>query len=311
LREKARARERRRSAAGLASGSADTSSTATRGHAAVTRRAASMPSMSGIRTSMITMSGSETRTSSTASAPEPASPAHVKPAVASTTSRAAARKGGWSSTASTRTSSAERSVADIGLSGSIRASTAGIHPAHPPGRGSTHHEPSACAPACRAATAAATLHHMSDITGPVQILAVGFREGARFEGRIAEQIDQLEQSNTIRVLDFVFLHRDEATKALVRMDYDGPDREGRVTMLLQGAEANGDTGPTDGPAAAFRLSPDDIREVADALDPGTSAGFIIFEHVWARGLKQAIAETDGVPFAEGFLTPEAVAAIAG
>ena len=66
-----------------------------------------------------------------------------------------------------------------------------------------------------------------------------------------------------------------------------------------------------GRADAFRLTPDDIREVADALDPGTSAGFIIFEHVWARGLKQAIAETDGVPFAEGFLTPEAVAAIAG
>jgi hypothetical protein len=33
--------------------------------------------------------------------------------------------------------------------------------------------------------------------------------------------------------------------------------------------------------------------------------------VWARGLNQAIAETDGVPFAEGFLTPETVAAIGG
>ena len=77
---------------------------------------------------------------------------------------------------------------------------------------------------------------MPAITGPVQILAVGFREGAKFEGRIAEQIDQLEQSNTIRVLDFVFLHRDEATNALVRMDYEGPDRDGRVTMLLDGAK---------------------------------------------------------------------------
>ena len=152
---------------------------------------------------------------------------------------------------------------------------------------------------------------MPAITGPVQILAVGFREGAKFEGRIAEQIDQLEQSNTIRVLDFVFLHRDEATNALVRMDYEGPDREGRVTMLLDGAEGNGIGEPSTGPGDAFRLTPDAIREVADALDPGTSAGFIIFEHLWARGLKQAIADTDGVPFAEGFLTPEAVAAIAG
>ena len=67
---------------------------------------------------------------------------------------------------------------------------------------------------------------MSETTGPVQILAVGFREGARFEGRIAEQIDLLEQSNTIRVLDFVFLHRDETTGALVRMDFDGQEGEG-------------------------------------------------------------------------------------
>jgi len=155
---------------------------------------------------------------------------------------------------------------------------------------------------------------MSEITGPVQILAVGFREGARFEGRIAEQIDQLEQSNTIQVLDFVFLHRDASTGTLVRMDYDGPDRDGRVTALLEGegeGEDEGGDNAVQGPSDAFRLTADDIREAADALDPGTSAGFIIFEHVWARGLKQAIAETDGVPFAEGFLTAEAVAAIRG
>ena len=151
---------------------------------------------------------------------------------------------------------------------------------------------------------------MSDITGPVQILAVGFREGARFEGRIAEQIELLEESNTIRVLDFVFLHRDEATGALVRVDYEDAGGESRVTALLEGSGSNGGDVPIDG-TGAFRLTQDDIRDVAEALDPGTSAGFIIFEHVWARGLKQAIVDTDGVPFAEGFLTPEAVAAISG
>ena len=151
---------------------------------------------------------------------------------------------------------------------------------------------------------------MPEITGPVQILAVGFSEGARFEGRIAEQIDQLEQSNTIRVLDFVFLHRDQSTGALVRMDFDGTHSEGRVTMLLEGPGSTDGEG-SGGVSDAFRLTSDDIRDVADALDPGMSAGFIIFEHVWARGLRQAIIETDGVPFAEGFLTPEAVAAIGG
>jgi hypothetical protein len=151
---------------------------------------------------------------------------------------------------------------------------------------------------------------MPETIGPVQILAVGFREGARFEGRIAEQIEQLEDAGTIRVLDFVFIHRDETTGALVRMDYEGPDRDGRVTMMLEDSP-HGERQPEGGSGDAFRLSSDDIREVAAALDPGTSAGFIIFEHIWARGLKQAIAENRGVAFAEGFLTPEAVAAIDG
>jgi hypothetical protein len=152
---------------------------------------------------------------------------------------------------------------------------------------------------------------MTEITGPVEILAVGFRRGARFEGRIAEQIELLERANTIRILDFVFLHRDESTGAFVRMDYDGTGRDGQVARLLESRTAHADGDPIDGPADAFRLTSDDIRDVADALDPGTSAGFIIFEHVWARGLKQAIADTEGIPFAEGFLTPEAVASIGG
>jgi hypothetical protein len=149
---------------------------------------------------------------------------------------------------------------------------------------------------------------MPEITGPVEILAVGFREGARFEGRIAEQVDRLVQADTIRVLDFVFLHRDESTGTLVRLGRDGPEVEGRLTALLDGRAAVDRGGPMD-PGDAYRLTADDVREVADTLDPGASAGFIIFEHLWARGLKQAILDTDGVAFAEGFLAPAAVAVL--
>jgi hypothetical protein len=150
---------------------------------------------------------------------------------------------------------------------------------------------------------------MTEITGPVQLLAVGFRDTADFRGRIAEEIDRLERSDTIRVLDFVFLHRDATTGGLVRMDFEGPEGEGRVTMLL--ADGSSDSESESVAGGAFRLTSGDIREAAAALEPGTSAGFLIFEHLWARELKRAIVETDGVPFAEGFLTPEAVAAIGG
>jgi hypothetical protein len=147
---------------------------------------------------------------------------------------------------------------------------------------------------------------MEGTTGPVQLLGVGFPEGTRFEGRIAEELDRLESSGAIRILDFVFLHKDAATGALVRMDLEGTSAEPRVTTLLEGET---DDGADEEARGAFRLTAADIREAADALEPGTSAGFMVFEHVWARGLKDAIAGTGGVPFAEGFLTADAVAAI--
>jgi hypothetical protein len=53
-----------------------------------------------------------------------------------------------------------------------------------------------------------------------------------------------------------------------------------------------------------------IDAMAASLDPGSSAGFLLVEHVWARDLKRAIRQTGGFPIGEGFLTPEEVAEVA-
>ena len=61
---------------------------------------------------------------------------------------------------------------------------------------------------------------------------------------------------------------------------------------------------------AFGLSQREIEDMAASLDPGSSAGFLLVEHVWARELKRAIRDTGGFPLGEGFLTPETIAAVA-
>ena len=62
-------------------------------------------------------------------------------------------------------------------------------------------------------------------------------------------------------------------------------------------------------AHAFGLSQTEIQDIAASLHPGDSAGFLLIEHVWARDLKRAIREASGFPLGEGFLTPEAIAAV--
>lgn len=140
---------------------------------------------------------------------------------------------------------------------------------------------------------------MTETTGPVEMLGVSFGADTEFEGRIAEEIDKLEQAGLIRVLDFLFLKKERDSGELVRVDYDG---EGLVTRLMDEEGVGGSGG-------AYRLTGADIRDVAHALEPGASAAFMVYEHVWSRGLHEAIADVGGEPFVEGFLTPEALAGV--
>jgi hypothetical protein len=45
------------------------------------------------------------------------------------------------------------------------------------------------------------------------------------------------------------------------------------------------------------------------LEPGGSAGLLLIEHVWARGLRKAVRDAGGRMLGDGFLTPETIAAV--
>ena len=161
--------------------------------------------------------------------------------------------------------------------------------------------------------------------GPVQLLAIGFGPGAKFEGKIMDELSKLENQKTIRILDLLFVHKDAETGDLLALDYQGEEL-GAIVGALLGFEFEGDEQPAGSTPAgstpagsteekrveshAFGLSQRDIEGLAASLDPGSSAGFLLVEHVWARDLKRAIRQTGGFPLGEGFLTPEAVAAVA-
>ncbi len=154
---------------------------------------------------------------------------------------------------------------------------------------------------------------MSASIGPVQLLAVGFGPEANFEGRIMEELTKLEGEGTIRILDLLFVAKEEGGD-LVALDYQGEDLGGIVGALLGfGFDA------ADAPAAgqvetagghAFGLSRGQIEGIAATLPAGHSAGILLVEHVWARQFKNAVRDAGGTPLGEGFLTPEAVGFVA-
>jgi len=147
--------------------------------------------------------------------------------------------------------------------------------------------------------------------GPVQLLAVGFDPDARFEGRIMDELENLERHETIRILDLLFVGKDAETGDLLALDYQGEEL-GAIVGALLGFDFEGEQPPelSEIEGHAFGLSEREIQKIAASLHPGSSAAFLLIEHVWARDLKRAIRDAGGFPLGEGFLTPEAIAAVA-
>jgi uncharacterized membrane protein len=151
---------------------------------------------------------------------------------------------------------------------------------------------------------------MSDI-GPVQILVVAFGPDAKLEGKIIDELAQLESERTIRILDLLFVHKDADSGEVLALDHQG-ESLGAIVGALLGFEFDGEQ---ERPQAeetgdrAFGLTQADIEQAAAALEPGHSAGFLLIEHVWARDLKGAIRDAGGIPVGEGFLTRETVRAV--
>jgi len=151
--------------------------------------------------------------------------------------------------------------------------------------------------------------------GPIQLLVVGFETNEKFKGDIKRELTALRTRGVIRVLDLLFVLKDENGDVFAMEDTDlapGEDAEmGRLISqmlgLSEGSAASGgiDTNALTDTSRDYGLTNEDILDVANQIEAGTSAGILLVEHVWAAGLKQAIREAGGYPIAQGFLTPEA------
>jgi hypothetical protein len=114
--------------------------------------------------------------------------------------------------------------------------------------------------------------------GPVQYVVLGF-PGNRFTGRIAPALRELVERGTIRILDLVFVQKDDQGD-VVSFEYDAIEEDDAFASIER--EASG------------MLNEDDIASIAAGLEPNSSAALLVWEDLWAAPLADALREANGV-----------------
>src|SRR3954449_10746243 len=133
-----------------------------------------------------------------------------------------------------------------------------------------------------------------DELGPVDYIVVEFPAGAsNFTGEMAEALLALVESRTIRVIDILILTKNEDgtvdAKEFSEVEELGP---------LRAVEAQ----------LAELLAADDVVNLAAAMDPGSTAGVLIWENLWAAPFASAARRSGGQLIANGRIPIQAIIA---
>ena len=133
-----------------------------------------------------------------------------------------------------------------------------------------------------------------DELGPVDYLVVEFPAGeSNFTGEMVTELLALVESGTIRVIDVLILTKndDGTVEAMELSDVEelGP---------LQAIESE----------LAELLAADDVEQLAAAMDPGSTAGVLIWENLWAAPFASAARRSGGQLIANGRIPIQAIIA---
>ena len=133
-----------------------------------------------------------------------------------------------------------------------------------------------------------------DSLGPIDYLVVEFPAGAcSFTGEMAEALIALVDAGTIRVVDVLILTKND---------------DGTVdAMELSESEQLGPLQAVEAQLAEF-LAAEDVENLAAAMDPGTTAGVLIWENLWAAPFASAARRSGGQLIANGRIPIQAIIA---
>src|SRR3954451_20973425 len=133
-----------------------------------------------------------------------------------------------------------------------------------------------------------------DSLGPVDYVVVEFPAGASsFTGEMARELVALVDAGTIRVIDVLILTKNE---------------DGTVdAMELSEIEQLGELQAVETELAEL-LAAEDVEHLAAAMDPGSTAGVLIWENLWAAPFAAAARRSGGQLIANGRIPIQAIIA---
>ena len=133
-----------------------------------------------------------------------------------------------------------------------------------------------------------------DELGPIDYVVVEFPAGeANFTGEMAAELVALANAGTIRLLDLLVLRKDD-DGALEAFEVDDLDEIDELRALeTQVAEI---------------LAADDVAHLAEAMEPGSTAGVLVWENSWAAPFASAARRSGGQLIATGRIPIQAILA---
>jgi Family of unknown function (DUF6325) len=133
-----------------------------------------------------------------------------------------------------------------------------------------------------------------DELGPIDYLVVEF-PGSRMTGKGLPMLVDLADRGIIRIIDLVFVKKelDGSVRGVAIADLD---KDGQLDLAVFEGASSG------------LLGQDDLDEAGGALEPGSSAGILVYENRWAAPLAREIRRGGGQLVASGRIPVQAVLA---
>jgi uncharacterized protein DUF6325 len=133
-----------------------------------------------------------------------------------------------------------------------------------------------------------------DSLGPVDYVVVEFPAGkSNFTGEMARELLSLVEAGTIRVIDVLILTKNE---------------DGTVDAKeLSDVEELGELQALEAQLAEL-LTVEDVGHLAAAMEPGSTAGVLIWENLWAAPFASAARRSGGQLIANGRIPIQAIIA---